>query len=136
MSFLKRSMIPFRRFASTTSGDAAAKAKAAASSIGARLQGFASPLIYYGRVGVEFVSQVASHQRLTSFPNIGEAQQGMANFIKALQNGEWKKVTVRQSLTFAAEGAKIYGFFLVGEMVGRGSIIGYNIEGSGHGGHH
>eukprot|EP00842_Homolaphlyctis_polyrhiza_P000763 jgi/Hompol1/1688/HPOL_001420-RA len=73
---------------------------------------------------------------MTSAPNVAEAQEGIAKFFKALQNGEWKKVTIGQTAGFVAEGIKIYGFFLVGEMIGRGSVIGYKIEGGHAGGHH
>ncbi|KAH9270514.1 hypothetical protein BASA83_007326 [Batrachochytrium salamandrivorans] len=86
---------------------------------------------------IRVFSQVAAHQRVTSLPNVGVAQEGIAKFFQAFSNGEWKKVTLAQTVSFGLEGVKIYGFFLVGEMIGRGSIVGYNIEGSGsHGGHH
>ena len=91
--------------------------------------GFAEPFLYYGRVGLNFVGQVATHQKLTVIPNVGTAMEGLGGFISALTNGSWKKVTLRQVGKLSIEGIKIYGFFLVGEMIGRGSIIGYQIPG-------
>nr|KAJ3421603.1 hypothetical protein HK105_002974 [Polyrhizophydium stewartii] len=123
--FASKAFLAGRRFASTE----ATKAKPAGPSFAARIQGITDPLMYYGRVGLSFVTQVASHQRVGAFPNLAEAQDGIAKFFLALQNGAWKKVTVRQVGQLTAEGVKVYGFFLVGEMVGRGSIVGYNIAG-------
>lgn len=53
-----------------------------------------------------------------------------------LTSGAWRTVTVKQAAEFVGEGIKFGGFFLVGEMIGRGSIIGYQIEGTGHHDHH
>ncbi|KAK6093421.1 hypothetical protein MT418_006041 [Batrachochytrium dendrobatidis] len=134
--FRSTAQLTGRRFASTDASTVASKAKPVVSSFATRLQGLMDPVIYYGRVGLEFASQVAKHQRVTSFPNVGVAQEGIAKFFQAFYNGEWKKVTLSQVTSFALDGVKIYGFFLVGEMVGRGSVIGYNIEGGSHGAHH
>ncbi|KAJ3330078.1 hypothetical protein HDU76_006472 [Blyttiomyces sp. JEL0837] len=113
-----------RRAASNT----AAKTTADLSS---RLAGITEPLMYYGRVAVEFGRLVAHHGKIT-LPNPGqlaEAQQGFTNFFTAFQNGAWKKVTVSEAGSLAAAGVTVYGFFLVGEMIGRGSVIGYQIPG-------
>ena len=90
--------------------------------------GIAEPLIYYSRVGFQFVRQVGTHAKV-GVPDFGAATQGISNFTSAFKNGEWKKVTVRQVGQLAAEGVVISGFFLVGEMIGKGSIIGYHIPG-------
>ncbi len=39
-------------------------------------------------------------------------------------------MTLAQAGQFVLEGVKIGGFFAVGEMIGRGSIVGYKIEGA------
>jgi hypothetical protein len=92
-------------------------------------QGIATPIIYYARVGLSFVGQVASHQNMTTIPNFGLAQEGIGRFVSAFTNGAWKQVTVRQAAQLAGEGIKIGGFFYVGEMIGKGSVIGYQIPG-------
>jgi hypothetical protein len=40
----------------------------------------------------------------------------------------WKNIKITNLIVMAGEGIKIYGFFLVGEMVGKGSIIGYQVS--------
>jgi hypothetical protein len=50
--------------------------------------------------------------------------------VNVLTSGQWRQVTVKQAVEFLTEGVKIGGFFLVGEMIGRGSVIGYQIEGT------
>ncbi|KAJ3196158.1 hypothetical protein HK101_009898 [Irineochytrium annulatum] len=93
--------------------------------------------MYYGRVAVEFGRQVAVHQKVTlpGPAQFADAQTGIAQIISSFQNGAWKKVTLSQAGSMVAQGITIYGFFLVGEMVGRGSIIGYHV-GESHGDHH
>ncbi|KAH6563991.1 hypothetical protein BASA62_008182 [Batrachochytrium salamandrivorans] len=89
-----------RRFASTDAVATATKSKSAITSLAARLQGMMTPVVYYSRVGFEFFSQVAAHQRVTSLPNVGVAQEGIAKFFQAFSNGEWKKVTLAQTVSF------------------------------------
>ncbi|KAJ3048743.1 hypothetical protein HK102_012641, partial [Quaeritorhiza haematococci] len=95
----------------------------------AKAKGVAEPIIFYARVGGEFVRQVASHQKITAPGSLGDASQGLTSFINALQNGSWRKVTVSQASTLAGHGVTILGFFLAGEMVGRWSIVGYDVPG-------
>lgn len=90
--------------------------------------GYAEPVIYYSRVGLEFLRSVALHQKV-AIPNVEAGVSGLTNFYNALKTGAWKQVTLRQTGQIAAEGIKIGGFLLVGEMIGRGSVIGYHIEG-------
>ncbi|KAJ3116484.1 hypothetical protein HDU96_009569 [Phlyctochytrium bullatum] len=126
--------VAFQHRASSTTS-----AQKIATGVTERLTALANPLIYYGRVAVEFGRQVAVHQKITipTPAQLGEAQLGIANFFAAFQNGAWKKVTLKQAGSLAASGVTIYGFFLAGEMIGRGSVIGYHIPGSGHDdGHH
>ncbi|KAJ3219903.1 hypothetical protein HDU67_008432 [Dinochytrium kinnereticum] len=110
---------------------ASESAQKLASGVTGRLTALATPLVYYGKVAFEFGRQVAVHQKITipTPASIGEAQLGIANFISGFQNGAWKKVTLRQAGSLVGSGVTIYGFFLVGEMIGRGSVIGYDIPG-------
>ncbi|KNC98214.1 uncharacterized protein SPPG_06614 [Spizellomyces punctatus DAOM BR117] len=119
-----------RRGVSTPSVDPAAVRKNV-EGVAGKLTGFAEPIIYYSRVGLEFLRSVAVHQKL-AIPNVENGMSGLTNFYSAFKNGAWKKVTLRQTGQLAAEGIKISGFFLVGEMIGKGSVIGYQIEGTEH----
>jgi hypothetical protein len=94
-----------------------------------------NPFIHYARVSGSFLKQVAQHSKLT-FPDVGKGTQGITGFVNALTSGQWREVTVKQAVEFLTEGVKIGGFFLVGEMIGRGSVIGYQIEGTSHDSHH
>ena len=69
---------------------------------------------------------------MTTIPNFGLAQEGIGRFFSAFSSGAWKQVTVRQAAELAGEGVKIGGFFYIGEMIGKGSIIGYQIPGFVH----
>lgn len=86
-------------------------------------------MLYYGRVGFEFLRQVARQQQLGP-PSPAEwtkAQQGLVNFKNAIQQGSWKKLTVGEAGQYAIKGVEILGFFYVGEIIGRRSLIGYNV---------
>ena len=88
-------------------------------------------MLYYTRVSLQFLKLVGQHQKISlpSPSHFSEASASLGQAFSSLQNGAWKKVTLSQVGTLAGEGAKILGFFVVGEMVGRGSIVGYNIPG-------
>lgn len=58
------------------------------------------------------------------------AKTGYSSFLGSFANGAWRKVTLSQSLELLGQGIQIGGFFLVGEMIGKGSIIGYQIPGT------
>ncbi|KAJ3049432.1 hypothetical protein HK097_009573 [Rhizophlyctis rosea] len=117
--------------ANAAASKAAAGAKNLASGVVGRVNGIAQPLIYYSQVAFHFARQVGTHAKV-GVPDFGAATQGISNFTSAFKNGAWKKVTVRQVGQLAAEGVVISGFFLVGEMIGKGSIIGYQIPGTDH----
>ncbi|KAJ3189770.1 hypothetical protein HDU85_000054 [Gaertneriomyces sp. JEL0708] len=116
-----------RRGVSTPSVDSAAVRKTAEGFAG-KLQGYAEPVIYYSRVGLAFLRTVAKQQKL-AIPDVGSGMVGLTNFYQAFRNGAWKKVTLAQAGQLTLEGVKVGGFFLAGEMIGRGSVIGYQIPG-------
>ncbi|KAI9102607.1 hypothetical protein DFS34DRAFT_609843 [Phlyctochytrium arcticum] len=123
-----------RRGVSTPSVDSAAVRKTA-EGVAGKAYGYAEPIIYYGRVGLEFLRSVAVHQKV-GLPNVEKGISGLSTFAAAFRNGEWKKVNLRQVYQLSGEGLKVTGFFLVGEMIGRGSVIGYQIPGTDHSGGH
>ncbi|TPX62831.1 hypothetical protein PhCBS80983_g00181 [Powellomyces hirtus] len=117
-----------RRNASTPSVDSAALKKSGEAAVG-KVTAFVEPFIYYGRVGLEFLRSVAVHQKI-AIPSIDNGISGLTNFYGALKSGAWKKVTLAQVGQLTVEGVKVGGFFLAGEMIGRGSVIGYQIHGA------
>ncbi|KAJ3406355.1 hypothetical protein CcCBS67573_g01053 [Chytriomyces confervae] len=92
--------------------------------------------LHYARVGAEFGRLVGAGAKVTlpSPGQLAEAQVGYGKFIATFQNGAWKKVTVREAGQVFGAGVTVYGFFLVGEMIGRGNLVGYKIPGVWDGG--
>lgn len=82
-----------------------------------KILAYAEPVIYYARVGAEFLKTVAVNQKI-GIPDVGKGIAGLNYFYAALRNGEWKKVTLRQAGQLTTEGIKVGGFLLVGEMIG------------------
>ncbi|KXS20145.1 hypothetical protein M427DRAFT_403203 [Gonapodya prolifera JEL478] len=83
------------------------------------------------QISWETIKLVASHNRMLP-PNPAEFSQavsGLSGFFGAFRTGTWRYVTVRDAAALAARGVEIAGFFYVGEMIGRRSVIGYNVEG-------
>ncbi|KAJ3291025.1 hypothetical protein BCR33DRAFT_719038 [Rhizoclosmatium globosum] len=112
---------------------------AAVTQLTARLNSLVNVGIHYGKVAIEFGSLVAKNGNvgLPSGAAIAEAQTGFGKLFATAQNGAWKKVTVREAGQVVGAGVTVYGFFLVGEMIGRGSLVGYKIPGAAAtGGHH
>ncbi|XP_074653082.1 ATP synthase F(0) complex subunit g, mitochondrial-like [Tubulanus polymorphus] len=63
------------------------------------------------------------------FPQV---QQGFQNLIKSAKNGKWKTVTVKEGFLNACITAEIFFWFFAGEVIGRGSLLGYAIPGAVH----
>ena len=86
-------------------------------------------MIYYSRVTGSTLGLLAKHQNIgiPSAGGLADAQASLGNLFTSIQTGSWKKVTVGQVGRVLGEGAKITGFFVVGEMIGRRSIVGYNV---------
>ena len=93
--------------------------------------GYADPFIYYGKVTGQVLSLIGKHQKISlPFPShFAEAQGALGQFFTSFQNGSWRKVTLGQVGQILGETVKIGGFFVVGEMVGRWSLVGYDIPG-------
>ncbi|RKP01529.1 hypothetical protein CXG81DRAFT_5823, partial [Caulochytrium protostelioides] len=88
------------------------------------------PVVYYVKV-LGHVARIVGQQTGTVWPNnFGTAQTGYSNFVAGFRNGAWKKLTIAEvgSLVFA--GITVGGFFWVGEMIGRRSVVGYDVPGA------
>jgi hypothetical protein len=96
----------------------------------------ANPVIFYTRVGASFLKQTADASHLLKFPDPAQGITGITGFLNGLTSGAWRKTTLKEAGQYLQEVVKIGGFFLVGEMIGRGSVIGYQIPGTSHDDHH
>ncbi|CAO3610799.1 unnamed protein product [Cunninghamella blakesleeana] len=91
---------------------------------------FQKPIVYNAKVAGEVAKQVYIKEGM-SFPSgtqFAEAQNVVKKNLNlsALKNLTWTNVA--KGGVVAAE---LYTFFLIGEIVGRRNLIGYNVKGSG-----
>ncbi|KAJ3213439.1 hypothetical protein HK099_007395 [Clydaea vesicula] len=124
----------FFKFAKRNSSTATVQK--ASEGLAAKATAFAQPIIFSAKVGVEFLKQVATHQSMLNPGSFAQANVGFTNFLSSFTNGFWRKVTLSQTKELAGKGIQIAGFFFVGEMIGRGSIIGYKLPALDDSHHH
>ncbi|RUS78847.1 hypothetical protein EGW08_013389 [Elysia chlorotica] len=65
-----------------------------------------------------------------SLRDLGEAQTRMGNIFTSYKTGAYKNLTVRDAWLNTLVGVEIFFWFVAGECIGKGSIIGYNIPGA------
>ncbi|CEG79073.1 hypothetical protein RMATCC62417_13586 [Rhizopus microsporus] len=85
------------------------------------------PVVYNTKVAVEIAKQVYKKEGM-AFPSgaqFAEAQQSVQN---ALKIKNLKNLTFSDVAKGGVIFAEIYTFFLIGEIVGRRNLIGYNVE--------
>ncbi|XP_041373601.1 ATP synthase subunit g, mitochondrial-like [Gigantopelta aegis] len=70
--------------------------------------------------------------RPPSMSEMPQVQRDFNNLVVAARTGKWKKLTVREAWLNTVVGMEIMFWFFVGEIIGKGSIIGYNIPGATH----
>merc|ERR1719474_1372801 len=66
---------------------------------------------------------------LAEMPKVGE---GFQNIVEGAKTGKWKTLTVKEAWLNTLVTAEIVCWFFLGEIIGRGSLIGYNIPGAFH----
>ena len=54
-------------------------------------------------------------------------QQGLANLVKSAKTGAWKNLTVKEATVNALVGAEVVFWFFIGECIGKGSLVGYQV---------
>ncbi|CAH1255333.1 ATP5L [Branchiostoma lanceolatum] len=58
---------------------------------------------------------------------IPKITEGFSNLIKAARTGAWMQTTVREGVRNTVVVAEIGFWFFIGEIIGRRSLIGYNV---------
>lgn len=81
-----------------------------------------------GKVSYELVMMIGKKQYFL-VPEFSKAIPGLKNFYASVMNGTWRTVPIKDAASYLFEGIKILGFFCVGEMIGRGSVVAYQIPG-------
>jgi len=61
---------------------------------------------------------------------IGATLKGFRNLLTSAKSGKWKQLTVREATINGIVTAEVLCWFFVGECIGKGSIVGYQIPGA------
>ncbi|KAF7789743.1 hypothetical protein EIP86_000689 [Pleurotus ostreatoroseus] len=114
-------------------GEAVEKGKQMLGPIGERLAGllggYRQPIVYNFSVAREFLKQVYVAERLqppswntvtNAYNTIFARARNPAYWRELVNSGEWTKVGI-----YAVEA---YGVFKIGEIIGRRSLVGYNVQ--------
>merc|ERR1711976_96997 len=59
-------------------------------------------------------------------------QKGFNDLLNSAKTGKWKQLTMRQAWLNTLVGIEIACWFFVGECIGKGSIVGYQVPGTTH----
>ncbi|KAI8062276.1 mitochondrial ATP synthase g subunit-domain-containing protein [Gongronella butleri] len=105
------------------------KALSAVQSYASKLIALQKPIVYKAKVAGEIAKQVYVKEGM-SFPTgaqVTEAQNVIKKNlnVQAVKNWTWTDLAKG-----GAVAAQFYTFFLVGEIVGRRNLIGYNVQGA------
>lgn len=68
-------------------------------------------------------------------PTLGEmpkVSEGFQNLATSVKTGKWKTITVKEAWLNTLVTVEIACWFFVGEIIGKGGLIGYNIPGAFH----
>jgi len=60
----------------------------------------------------------------------GQVVQGFTNLLKAAKTQRWRAVTVKEATLNTLVTAEVIFWFYIGECIGKGSLIGYQIPGA------
>jgi F-type H+-transporting ATPase subunit g len=91
----------------------------------------AQRVIYQSRVAFEIAKETARREQL-GFPKASDWEQAKKEALDAAKN--WQRIRQIRNLTkedvgrAAVAGIEIFGFFLVGEIIGRRSLVGYKLD--------
>ncbi|RKP40039.1 mitochondrial ATP synthase g subunit-domain-containing protein [Dimargaris cristalligena] len=88
--------------------------------------GFADCTVYWARVTKEVAKQVYNKEQLAP-PSPQEWHQARKQLMDLLKTDRLKSLTKEDLAKGALVGIEISGFFLIGEMIGRRNVVGYNV---------
>jgi len=61
---------------------------------------------------------------------LGQVVQGFSNLVNAVKTQKWRTVTVKEATVNTLVTAEVLFWFYIGECIGKGSIVGYQIPGA------
>lgn len=111
---------------------AAAKASAAvsgiasrASSLTGRILGLQEPVLYWSKVFGQVAKQVYQAEKMSP-PSMSQFETTYKQLFKSISTGQvtsaFKNLSTKDAVKLGADGLVIYGFFVVGEMIGRRNV--------------
>lgn len=108
---------------------AAAKASAAVSGVSSRVSsltsriiGLQEPIVYWSKVAGQIGKQVYQAEKMSP-PSAATVESTYKSLYKSLTSGQFisafKGISTKDAAKLGVDGLTIYGFFVVGEMIGR-----------------
>merc|ERR1711893_106630 len=61
-----------------------------------------------------------------------QVQQGFNNLVRGVRTQRWRELSVKEAAVNTLVGFEIACWFFIGECVGKGTIVGYQIPGATH----
>ncbi|KAI8086977.1 mitochondrial ATP synthase g subunit-domain-containing protein [Gilbertella persicaria] len=92
------------------------------------------PVVYNAKVAVEVAKQVYVKEGM-AFPTGAQFTEATNTLQNALKIKNLKNLTFSDVAKGSVVLAEIYTFFLIGEIVGRRNLIGYNVKSESHAAH-
>ncbi|BFZ54934.1 hypothetical protein PYCC9005_001971 [Savitreella phatthalungensis] len=93
-----------------------------------RLGGLQEPIVYWSKVVGQLAKQVYMKEGMSP-PSGSQVEQVYKQLFNAAKSGNFveqaRNVKTSSLLKLAADGIVIYGFYTVGEMIGRRHVVGY-----------
>ncbi|CCG81538.1 putative Mitochondrial F1F0-ATP synthase g subunit [Taphrina deformans PYCC 5710] len=116
---------------------AASKASAAVSGITSRASslaggvfGLQEPIVYWSKVTGQLAKQVYQAEKMSP-PSMAQIETTYKSLFKSISTGQLmssaKNMSTKDAVKLGVDGLVIYGFFVVGEMVGRRHLVGYEV---------
>ncbi|XP_014787869.1 ATP synthase subunit g, mitochondrial [Octopus bimaculoides] len=65
-----------------------------------------------------------------TFSDMPKVSQGFVSVTNSIKTGKWKTLTVKEGFLNSVVALEIMCWFFIGEIIGKGSLIGYNIPGA------
>ncbi|RKP08713.1 mitochondrial ATP synthase g subunit-domain-containing protein [Thamnocephalis sphaerospora] len=117
--------------ASSSARNAAEAVSQRAQNAPGRFGAISQRIVYQSRVAFEIAKEVARREKL-GFPSSAEWDVAKKEALEYARN--WQRIRNLRNITkedagrAAVIGAEIFGFFLVGEIIGRRSLVGYKLD--------
>ncbi|KAG2223330.1 hypothetical protein INT45_008987 [Circinella minor] len=92
-----------------------------------KLNALQKPVVYNTKVAVEIAKQVYTKEGM-AVPTGEQFAQAQQTLQKSFNMSTLKNLTIRDVAKGGIVAAELYTFFLVGEIVGRRNLIGYDVE--------